>query len=95
MQETQVQSLSWERSSREGNGNPLHYTCLGNPMDRGAWWSTELDTIQGLKQKQQYSIVYMYHVFLTSSFFHEHLGCFHVLTIGNSATMNIGVHVSF
>ena len=23
----------------EGNGNPLHYSCLGNPMDRGAWWA--------------------------------------------------------
>ena len=22
----------------EGNGNPLQYSCLGNPMDRGAWW---------------------------------------------------------
>ena len=25
------------RSPREGNGNPAQYTCLGNPMDRGAW----------------------------------------------------------
>jgi len=25
-----------ERSSGEGNGNPLQYSCLGNPMDRGA-----------------------------------------------------------
>ena len=25
------------RSPREGNGNPLQYSCLGNPMDRGAW----------------------------------------------------------
>ena len=25
------------RSSREGNGNPLQYSCLENPMDRGAW----------------------------------------------------------
>ena len=24
----------------EGNGNPLQYSCLGNPMDRGAWWAT-------------------------------------------------------
>ena len=24
------------RSPGEGNGNPLHYSCLGNPMDRGA-----------------------------------------------------------
>ena len=24
----------------EGNGNPLQYSCLGNPMDRGTWWAT-------------------------------------------------------
>ena len=24
----------------EGNGNPLQYSCLGNPMNRGAWWAT-------------------------------------------------------
>ena len=28
------------RSPEEGNGNPLQYSCLGNPMDRGAWWAT-------------------------------------------------------
>ena len=37
------------RSSEEGNGNPSQYSCLGNPMDRGAWQATvhevtELDT---------------------------------------------------
>ena len=40
----------WGRSPGEGNGNPLQYSCLGNPMDRGAWQATvhgatkELDT---------------------------------------------------
>ena len=29
-----------ERSSGEGHGNPLQYSCLGNSMDRGAWWAT-------------------------------------------------------
>ena len=29
-----------ERSLREINGNPLLYSCLGNPMDRGAWQVT-------------------------------------------------------
>ena len=24
----------------EGHGDPLHYSCLENPMDRGAWWGT-------------------------------------------------------
>ena len=28
------------RAPREGNGNPLQYSCLGNPMDRGAWQAT-------------------------------------------------------
>ena len=28
------------RSSGEENGHPLQYPCLGNPMDRGAWWAT-------------------------------------------------------
>ena len=28
------------RSSAEGNGNPLQYSCLENPMDGGAWWVT-------------------------------------------------------
>ena len=28
------------RSPGEGNGNPLQYYCLENPMDRGAWWAT-------------------------------------------------------
>ena len=27
------------RSPEEGNGNPLQYFCLGNPMDKGAWWA--------------------------------------------------------
>ena len=29
-----------ERSLREENGNPLQYSCLGNPMDREAWQAT-------------------------------------------------------
>ena len=28
------------RSPGEGNGNPIPYSCLKNPMDRGTWWAT-------------------------------------------------------
>ena len=31
--------LGWERSSGEGNSNTFQYSCLGNPMDRGASWA--------------------------------------------------------
>ena len=30
----------WGRSPGEGNGNLLQYSCLEDPMDRGAWWAT-------------------------------------------------------
>ena len=30
----------WGRSSGGGNGNPLQYSCLENPMHRRAWWAT-------------------------------------------------------
>ena len=34
-------SIPWSRRSPgEGNGNLLQYFCLGNPMNRGTWWST-------------------------------------------------------
>ena len=40
LQETQVGSLSWKDSPGEGNSNPLQYSCLENPVDRGASWAT-------------------------------------------------------
>ena len=30
----------WGKSPGEGHGNPLQYSCLDNPMERGAWWTT-------------------------------------------------------
>ena len=36
----------WGRSPGEGSGNPLHYSCLENPMDREAWWAT----VHGVKR---------------------------------------------
>ena len=36
------------RSPGEGNGNPLHYSSLENPVDRGAWWVT----VHGIAKSQ-------------------------------------------
>ena len=36
------------RSPGEGNGKPLQYSCLGNPMDRGAWQAT----VKGVTKSQ-------------------------------------------
>ena len=39
-----------ERSPREGNGNPLQYSCLENPMDRGSWQAT----VHGVAKSQHH-----------------------------------------
>ena len=36
------------RSPGEGNGNPLQYSCLENPMDRGAWQATVYGVVKEL-----------------------------------------------
>ena len=41
------------RSLREGNGNPLQYSCLGNPMDGGAWRAT---VHRGTKSRRRRSV---------------------------------------
>jgi len=40
MPEMQSSTPGWGRSLGGGNGNPLQYSCLENPMDRGTWGTT-------------------------------------------------------
>ena len=40
MQEMQVPSPGGERSPGAGNVRSLQYSCLENPVERGAWWAT-------------------------------------------------------
>ena len=44
------------RSPGEGNGNPLQYSCLENPMDRGAWWATIFRVSKSQTQLKQCSM---------------------------------------
>ena len=37
--QTRLKQLSMHACIGEGNGNPLKYSCLENPKDRGAWWA--------------------------------------------------------
>ena len=51
-----------ESSPGDENGNPLQYSCLGNPMDRGAWWTIQSMGLQRVSRdlvtKQQQCIGY-------------------------------------
>ena len=43
------------RSPEGGHGNPLQYSCLESPMDRGAWWATVHGVAKGQTQLKQLS----------------------------------------
>ena len=45
-----------ERSPGEGNDNPLQYSCLENPMDRGAWQATDHGVTERQTRLKQLSI---------------------------------------
>ena len=45
------------RPSGEGTGNPLHCSCLENPMDRGAWWATVHGVAKMLDSATVYTIL--------------------------------------
>ena len=47
------------RSPGEGNGNPLQYSCLENPMDRGAWQATVHGVIKESDTANQHSLSWM------------------------------------
>ena len=58
-----------ERSPEGGHGNTLQYSCLENPVDRGAWWATFYRVAKSQTQLKQVSMptkVYL-HLFLYSN----------------------------
>ena len=45
----------------EGNGTPLHYSCRGNPMDRGAWWATVHGVAKSRTWLSDFTFIFHFH----------------------------------
>ena len=52
------------RSHGEGNGHPLQYSCLENPMDRRAWWTTLCGATESQTQLSDFNFTCNSHVML-------------------------------
>ena len=76
-------------------------SSLENPRDGGAWWAAVYGVAQSRTRLKRLSSssssisLYVHHIFFMYSSVNGRLGCFHVLSIVNSAAMNMRVHVSF
>ena len=55
-QETWVQFLGQERSPVERNGNPLQFSCLENPRDRGSWGATVHGVTKSWTRQHRYNL---------------------------------------
>ena len=53
------------RSPGEGNGNPLQYSCLENPMDGGAWWATVHRVAKSRTRLSDFT--FTFHTYITES----------------------------
>ena len=45
----------------EGNGNPLQYSCLENPMDRGAWWAAVREAVKSRTRLSDFTFTFHFH----------------------------------
>ena len=65
-------NLNWSGSSNdllhvchpvcgEGNGNPLQYSCLENPMDRGAWWAAVHGVAKSRTRLSDFTFTFHFH----------------------------------
>ena len=84
------------RSPGVGNGNPLQYSCLENPTDRGAWKATVHRIAKGRTRLKWLGIEHtiIFHCMNRPHFVHPCIywyGLFHFLAIVNFATMNIHI----
>ena len=73
------------RSPGEGNGIPLHYSYLENPMDGGAWYAT----VHGVTKSWTQLSNFYFHIHCTE----EHLDHFQVWATLNEAAINIYMQV--
>ena len=47
--------------AKEGNGSPLQYSCLENPMDRGAWWAAVHGVSKNWTQLSDFTFTFHFH----------------------------------
>ena len=64
--------LEWGRFPGEGHGNPLQYSFLENPMDRGGWWVTVYRVTKSWTRLKRLSTLALIQTHFSSTFLHKY-----------------------
>src|SRR5574337_1222566 len=59
--QTTSQLHSFHMLAGEGNGNPLQYSCLQNPVDRGAWWAAVYGVARSRTRLSNFAFTFHFH----------------------------------
>ena len=56
-----TKQLKQQQQLIKGNGNPLQYSCLENPMDGGAWWAAVHGVAKGRARLRDFTFTFHFH----------------------------------
>ena len=56
-----MHTLDFRGSTREGDGTPLQYSCLENPMDGGAWWAAVHGVAKSRTRLNDFTVTFHFH----------------------------------
>ena len=77
----------------EGNGNPLQYSCLENPMDRGAWWAAVHGVMKSQTRLSDFTFTFHFHALEKEMATHSSVLTWRILGMGEPGGLpSMGSH---
>ena len=77
----------------EGNGTPLQYSCLENPMDRGAWWAAVYEVAKSRTRLSYFTLTFHFHALEKEMETHSSLLAWRIPGMGEpGGLLSMGLH---
>ena len=77
----------------EGNGNPLQYSCLGSPMDGGAWWAAVHGVAKSRTRLRDFTLTFHFHALEKEMATHSSVLAWRILgTVEPGELPSMGLH---
>ena len=81
------------RSPGKGNSNPLQYSCLENPMNRGVWWATVHRVAKSQTQLSDFTFTFLFHTLEKEMATHSNILAWRIPGIGEPGGLpSVGSH---